>query len=110
MSRRPATPLLMLVAGFVLWSIAFVALYTAHGLTCAMANATTLPLGGLAPSLTLCAFLAAHLLLYRWIDGRVRAGMVAGPPLIGRAAVALAVGAAGATLWTGMVIAVVPNC
>ncbi|MBX3446210.1 MAG: hypothetical protein KF765_05615 [Parvibaculaceae bacterium] len=105
MMRKPGegTVLLLLVAGFTLWGLAFVQLYTFQAIGCrlgwdgiGLASAFTLQRAVLV--LSFIAWLAAHLALWHWLRGRRSAGEPKGDTLH-RAAADLAVAAFGAAVF-----------
>jgi len=97
-----------LLGGFVLWSIAFAAFYGAHGLLCSMDLA-----GGFERRLVLVALFVAAMLAHVgfawWVAarGRTRPGAAAG---LDRIALALALAALAATLWSGLPVIVLKSC
>jgi hypothetical protein len=97
-----------LVAGFALWSLAFLALYGGHGTLCALEAD-----GGPAARAVLlgiwAAILAAHIGLIVWLARRWRAA----PEqlrFIRLLSVILAVAAMAATVWTGLPVATLTLC
>jgi hypothetical protein len=90
-----------LVAGFALWSLAFVLLYGGHGLICSAA----LPIGeSSARALLLSAWalmIAGHVALIVWFVRRLRAAETS-VRFVRMASLVLAIAALGATVWTGI--------
>ncbi len=95
---RPAETL-GLIAGFGIWSSAFLALYGLHGALCA-ADGAALARGGMGAVLAL--HLIAHALLVWWLAGRLRGTAAGGTRFVRQVSLALAVAATGATFWTGL--------
>lgn len=90
-----------LVAGFALWSLAFVLLYGGHGLICSVVA----PVGESGARALLFAIwatmIAAHLALIVWFVFRLRAGEVS-VRFVRLTSLTLAVAALGATIWIGL--------
>lgn len=107
--------LLGLVAGFLVWSSAFLVLYGLHALGCAWGwdarpagPASLLRLVLLAAWALHVALVAALALLARRL---ARApGEPGGAPLVGRATLALSLAALVATVWTGIPVLAYPLC
>lgn len=95
-----------LIAGFGIWSSAFIAFYGLHGALCA-AGGAPFARGGMIAVLAL--HLIAHGLLVWWFARRVR-GASGGAVFIRRVSLVLAVAAAGATLWTGVPAVLLKVC
>jgi hypothetical protein len=100
-----------LVAGFALWSLAFVALYGGHGLACGMEVQP-----GAGSSLTRwllvgawIVFIIAHVVLILWLARRLR-GAEGSVRFIRRVSLVLALGALGATVWTGLPVVTLSIC
>lgn len=95
-----------LVAGFVVWSAAFVLLYGLHGLACADPG-----FGGTRPALLIgwAAMLAGHGLLAAWLWRRWRVGAEE-VRFVRLVSLVLAVAALGATVWIGLPVAVLGVC
>ena len=96
--------LLPLVAGFTLWSLAFVQLYAFQAIGCrlgwdgiGLAGAVTLQRAVLV--LSLAVWLAAHFALWRHLRGRAGAGGNAEGETLRRAAAHLGLAAFGAALF-----------
>ena len=91
-----------LIAGFGLWSLAFVALYGLHGLGCGIGIAP----GGLRAALVLLLglFLAGHVVLAAWLMRVIHDRFLRAASLV------LAVGAGATTLWTGIPVALLSIC
>jgi hypothetical protein len=100
-----------LVAGFALWSLAFVVLYGGHGFACSIdvrpgagaSLARWLLIGAWA------ALIVAHLALVAWFARRLR-GAEGSVLFVRRVSLVLAVAALGATLWTGLPVATLSLC
>lgn len=96
-----------LIAGFTVWSAAFVLLYSLHGLACAdpprIGEARPVLVAGWA------AMLAGHGALTWWLWRRWRAG---GDELrfVRLVSLLLSVAAAGGTVWIGLPVAVLRAC
>lgn len=97
-----------LVAGFAIWSLAFALLYGAHGLACGL---------GIAPAATrtaLLVLLGAHVAVLGWLVGwllrRFRSAQAKPLRFVRGVSLALAIGAAGATLWIGLPVAALAVC
>lgn len=95
---RPAETL-GLIAGFGIWSSAFLALYGLHGALCAGGGAA-LARGGMGALLVL--HLIAHGVLVWWLGGRLRGAATGGVRFVRQVSFVLAVASTGATLWTGL--------
>ena len=109
MTRRPQNrETLGLVAGFGLWSLAFLLLYGGHGAFCgtgaASEGATRTVLIG-----TWVAVLAAEAALIVWFARRLRSATEA-QRFVRLASLILAVAAFGATVWTGVPVLTLRIC
>lgn len=97
-----------LVAGFAIWSLAFVLLYGALGLAC------SLGLAAAATRMALIALLVAHLAALTWLAGRLlrrlRAAEAKPLRVVRSVSLALAIAAAGATLWIGLPVTMLAIC
>jgi len=101
-----------LVVPFVIWALGFVLLYGGHGLACAVGVRT-----GQYEDITrasLAVLLGVVLCAHIWIIGRSirRLRQHRGGPyrFVVLVSVLLAVGAAGATLWTGLPVLALKIC
>lgn len=109
MKPPPPIEILGLVAGFAIWSSAFVSLYALHGGAC---DGGWFSSPG-AARLVLAAVLSLHLLLHAalcvWLWRRLQTG---GQPVVflRTASLILAVAAMGATLWTSGPVLVLQIC
>lgn len=97
-----------LVAGFALWSLAFVLLYGAHGTICSVGASS-----GLGPRAILiilwALMLAAHVALIAFFAARLRkASMLS--RFVRLAALVLSIAAFGATIWTGIPVISLQVC
>ena len=101
-----------LVAGFGLWSLAFVVLYGGHGLACGV---------GVRPghyddltrailTVTFAAFIAAHVGLAWWLWHRFRSAPEGPVRLVRLVSLVLALAALGATAWTLFPVTVLTIC
>jgi len=109
-AARTNAEALGLVAGFGLWSLAFVTLYGVHGYACGSGAGPGDTIVRIVLIALLGAFLAAHawlagLLARRWKrsgEGPVR--------FIRLASLVLAIAAAGTTIWTGIPVLTLSIC
>jgi peptidoglycan biosynthesis protein MviN/MurJ (putative lipid II flippase) len=110
--RRSNIEALGLVAGFGLWSLAFVLIYGAHGLACGVGvrpghwdGVTRAALIGLW-----LAALAAHLWLIWWLRRRWRAADEPSIRFVRLVSLTLALAALPASLWTYLPVATLTIC
>ncbi len=111
----PFLALVTLVSGYVLWSLAFVALYAGHALSCAGSGARPALGQPIAVWVLLglwALFIVAHLGLVQWVRRQPRPDPTqAGASRFLRAAmVALAATAGVATVWIGVPLLLVDPC
>lgn len=108
MNGRGAIEAAGLVAGFGIWSLAFVLLYGWHGFACAQGLAPAVARTGLF--LLFGLHLMAHAALIWWFHARW--SRPADPPLrfVRLASLVLAIGAMGTTLGTGLPALVLRLC
>lgn len=110
MKPPPPIEILGLVAGFAIWSSAFVSLYAVHGGACDggwFARQETI-------RVVLAVILALHLLLHAalcfWLWGRAKEKTVPSVFFLRTATFVLALAAAGATLWTSAPVFILRVC
>lgn len=97
-----------LVAGFAIWSLAFVLLYGWHGFACAQGLAPGTARAGLV--LLFLLHMLAHAGLILWFLARWRRAAEAPLRFLRLASLVLAVGALGTTLWTGLPALLLRTC
>jgi hypothetical protein len=108
-------PMLGLIAGFAIWSSAFVVLYGFAGLACEY-GWQRVPFGPLSLSRAIMlGIFAVHLAALAWLLSRQLRSLrdTARPDTVrflNRAGTALTVTAIAATLWIGMALAVPSQC
>lgn len=97
-----------LLAGFLLWGLAFVTLYAVHGFACAIGLDDTVT--RIALAVLFVSFLAAHACLawQFWLHCRQRVE----PPfrLVRLVSFILALAALGTTCWTGLPVLFLSIC
>ncbi|RAI43110.1 hypothetical protein [Rhodoplanes roseus] len=108
----PPRALLLLVAGFVVWSSAFVWLYGGLSVGCAFGWDRITLAGTSALRLGLLLIWLVHVAALGWLLAYSRAVRQAGrsPPFVTTAATALTVVALIATVWTGLAIPATTLC
>lgn len=113
---RPFAALVILISGFIVWSLVFVALYAGHALGCAWYDVGQPSAGAnvdrlLAGLWALGVALQVWLLLWIWRRAVAGNGTDTGVgPFIKTGAVALAAGAALATAWLGLPMLLLDAC
>lgn len=107
MSSRPSNrEAAGLVAGFALWSLAFVLLYGAHGTICAYAEGA----GFRAVLVAIwIALIVAHAGLIAWFVRRLNSAPTE-LRFIQLVSLILAIAALGATVWTGLPVISLKMC
>lgn len=115
-SRLSPANLLLLVAGFVLWSVAFSALYGALGMGCEYGWQDR-PFGPVSINTAVLAailvfHLALHVALAIWLWRRTYGAKGHPPParFLAWASFGTAIGGLVTTLWTGAPIAFLTQC
>lgn len=110
--RSQAIDLIGLVAGFAIWSSAFIMLYGLHGGVCEARVVGES--GGAYLRLTLVAILAVHLLAHAaliwWFARRLNAAGEGPQRFLRLVALLLAVLALGSTLWTSSPVLFLSLC
>ncbi|HVL78812.1 MAG TPA: hypothetical protein VM346_05940 [Sphingomicrobium sp.] len=99
-----------LVAGFGLWSLAFVALYAVHGYACGSGAPPGDPTARAAMVALFAAFLVAHGWLAWWFARRWKQSGEGPVRFIRLASLVLAIAAAGTTIWTGLPVLTLSIC
>ncbi len=103
--RAPFSGPLALIVGFSLWALAFVALYAAHGFSCAAGfNGVRWILAGL----WLILLAAGGGLVFAFLRKRVQEPKDAA--FLRRLGLILAIAALGAMLWTGIPTVLLETC
>ena len=110
MKPPPPIEILGLVAGFAIWSSAFVSLYALHGGACDGGWFS----GPGAVRIALASVLALHLVLHAalciWLWRRLQAGGDRRAIFLRSTSLILAFAAAGATVWTSAPVLVLGIC
>ncbi len=99
-----------LIAGFGLWSLAFVVMYGIHGYACGPSAAPGHAIVRVALVASLGAFLGAHAWLVWWFARRWKQSEEGPVRFIRFASLVLAIAAAATTLWTGIPVLTLSIC
>lgn len=109
--------LIGLVAGFLVWSSAFLVLYGVHALGCAWGWEARALGPTSALRLALVVVWALHVVVLAWLALAPRRALPAArrvpeptPALLARATLVLTLAALVATLWTGLPVVAYPLC
>ncbi|MFN4183371.1 MAG: hypothetical protein ACK4M6_01180 [Hyphomonas sp.] len=110
MKNPPTVEIIGLVAGFAIWSSAFVMLYALHGGACDGGWFSDLRQARGALAAVLALHLLLHVALCVWLWRRLQAGDRRSVIFLRTASFVLAICAAGATLWTSAPVLVLQIC
>ncbi|MFN3313368.1 MAG: hypothetical protein ACK46Q_07870 [Hyphomonas sp.] len=110
MKRLHPAETLGLVAGFAIWSSAFVLIYAAHGWACGSGLQVNQGSVRAILAVLLGLHLAAHAVLCVWLYRRMKTGEPPQASFLKLASFVLAVGAGGATVWTSAPVLFLEIC